>query len=65
MQDPENEDNLWLLSLNFNGLNSSTLWAGLSQNEETEEMTSLLDILDKLEAAENNTKEPDPTNLVD
>ena len=29
------------------------------------EMTSLLNNLDKLEAADNNTKEPDPTNVVD
>ena len=28
-------------------------------------MTSLLNNLDKLEAADNNTKEPDPTNMVD
>ena len=28
-------------------------------------MTSLLNNLDKLEAADNNIKEPDPTNVVD
>ena len=28
-------------------------------------MTSLLNNLDKLEAADNNTKEPNPTNVVD
>ena len=28
-------------------------------------MTLLLNNLDELEAAENNTKEPDPTNVVD
>ena len=28
-------------------------------------MTSLLNNLDKLEAADNNTIEPDPTNVVD
>ena len=28
-------------------------------------MTLLLNNLDKLEAADNNTKEPDPTNMVD
>ena len=69
MQDPEDEENLWLLSLNCNGLNSAPLWAGLSQDKETEyailEITSLLHNLDKLEAADNNTKEPNPTNVVD
>ena len=28
-------------------------------------MTSLLNNLDKLEAADNKTNEPDPTNMVD
>ena len=28
-------------------------------------MTLLLNNLDKLEAADNNTKEPDPTNMLD
>ena len=40
----------------------------LSQDEETEpilEMTSLLNPLDKLKAADNNSTEPDPTNIVD
>ena len=39
------------------------------KDKETEnsnpEMTLLLNNLDKLEAADNNTKEPDPTNMVD
>ena len=41
----------------------------LSQDEETIlkllEMTSLLNPLNKLEAADNTTTEPDPTNVVD
>ena len=40
----------------------------LSRDEETEpilEMTSLLNPLDKLKAADNNSTEPDPTNIVD
>ena len=69
MQDPEDEENLWLLSLNCNGLNSAPLWAGLSQDKETEytflKMNSLPNNLDKLEVADNNTKEPHPTNVVD
>ena len=69
MQDPEDEENLWLLSLNCNSLNSAPLWASLSQDEETKyailEMTSLLNNLVKLEVADKNTKEPDPTNMVD
>ena len=69
MQDPEDEENLWLLSLNCNGLNSAPLWAGLSQDKYTGyatlEMTLLLNNLDKLEAADHNTTEPNPTNVVD
>ena len=41
----------------------------LSQDKETElkllKMTSLLNPLNKLEAVDNNTSEPNPTNVVD
>ena len=69
MQDLEDEENFWLLSLNCNGLTWAPLWTGLSQDKDTEyeilEITSLLNNLDKLEAADNNTKEPDPTIVFD
>ena len=56
------------LSLDCNSLwSSALLWAGLPQRTKNIVGTNLdmASLLNNLEAADNNTKEPDPTNVVD